>query len=50
VTIGGEEEERTLRERFIKSKRPLNLAHIFLKKDKELKTRTTTKNNFNFLI
>ncbi len=34
--------KETLRKRFIK-KRPLNTAHIFLKKEKEPKTKTTKK-------
>jgi hypothetical protein len=32
-----------LNERFIKNKRPLNLAHFSPKKDKESKTRTTKR-------
>ncbi len=32
--------KETLRERFIKNKRPLNLVHIFPKKEKQLETRT----------
>jgi hypothetical protein len=32
-----------LRERFIKNKRPLNLAHLSPKKDKQLETRTTRR-------
>jgi hypothetical protein len=32
-----------LRERFIKNKRPLNPTHIFPKKEKQLKIRTTIR-------
>jgi hypothetical protein len=32
-----------LKERFIKNKRPLNLAHFSPKVDKQLKTRTTKR-------
>jgi hypothetical protein len=32
-----------LRERFIKNKRPLNPTHIFLRKEKQPKTRTTRR-------
>jgi hypothetical protein len=32
-----------MRERFIKNKKPLNLAHIFPKKEKQPKTRTTRR-------
>ncbi len=32
-----------MRERFIKNKRPLNPTHIFPKKEKQLKTKTTKK-------
>jgi hypothetical protein len=33
----------TMRERFIKNKRPLNLAHIFPTNDKQPETRTTKR-------
>jgi hypothetical protein len=32
-----------VRERFIKNKRPLNLAYIYLKKEKQLETKTTRR-------
>jgi hypothetical protein len=32
-----------MKERFIKNKSPLNLAHISPKKEKHLKTRTTKR-------
>jgi len=35
--------KETLRERFIKNKKPLNLAHFFPKKDKQPKTRITKR-------
>ncbi len=35
--------KETLKERFIKNKRPLNLAHFSPKVDKQLKTRTTKR-------
>jgi hypothetical protein len=35
--------KKTLRERFIKNKRPLNHAHIFPRKEKQLETRTTKR-------
>jgi hypothetical protein len=33
----------SLRERFIKNKRPLNPTHIFPKQEKQLETRTTRR-------
>ncbi len=35
--------KENLRAKFIKNKKPFNLAHIFLKKEKEQKTRTTRR-------
>jgi hypothetical protein len=33
--------KESMKERFIKNKRPLNPTHIFLKKEKEPKSRTS---------
>jgi hypothetical protein len=35
--------KESLRERFIKNKRPLNPTHIFLKKKKQLEIETTRR-------
>jgi len=35
--------KNTMKERFIKNKRPLNPAHIFPTNDKQPKTRTTRR-------
>jgi tRNA A22 N-methylase len=43
VIIQGQERKETLRERFIKNKKPLNVAHLFPKKEKQLKTRITKR-------
>ncbi len=43
ATSKGQKKKRQYEESFIKNKRPLNPTHICLKKEKQLKIRTTNK-------